>query len=151
VPHQKVTSQWIVQRCLFVISVMPAVLDKRCNSGLSCSSPQTDIAPKCSMFCAFNTLFHIINTWCVSILLKDADISCTSNSVQICTAGSQPLLRALRLAQNNDNMFQQADCIHSLVFILWPKPYSICNPLLSYSKHCLCCSQSPKKACPKCP
>jgi hypothetical protein len=28
--------------------------------GLSCSSKQTDIAPKFSMFCALNTSFHII-------------------------------------------------------------------------------------------
>jgi hypothetical protein len=58
--------------------------------------------------------------------------------VHIRTAGCQPLLRALRFAQHNNNMFQQADCIQSLVFILWPKPHSICHPLLSYSEHCLC-------------
>jgi hypothetical protein len=57
--------------------------------------------------------------------------------VHICTAGCRPLLRALRFAQHN-NMFQQADCNHSLVFILWQKPHSICHPLLSCSKHCLC-------------
>jgi hypothetical protein len=34
-------------------------------------------------------------------------------------------------------MSQPADCIHILVFILWPKPHSICHPLSSFSKHCL--------------
>jgi hypothetical protein len=34
-------------------------------------------------------------------------------------------------------MFQPADCIHISVFILWPKPHSICHPLSSFSKHCL--------------
>jgi hypothetical protein len=73
----------------------------------------------------------------VRIFLKDRDINCTSNSVHFCTAGCQPLLRALRFAQHNNNMFQPADCLHSLVFILWPKPHSICRPLSSFSKHCL--------------
>jgi hypothetical protein len=57
----------------------------------------------------------------VRFLLKDADINCTSNCVCICSAGCQPLLRALRFAQHNNNMFQLADCIHSLALILWPK------------------------------
>jgi hypothetical protein len=35
-------------------------------------------------------------------------------------------------------MFQQSNCIHSLMFIVWPKPHSTCHPLLSCSKHCLC-------------
>jgi hypothetical protein len=70
--------------------------------------------------------------------LQDTDINCTSNSVHICTAGCQPLLRALRFAQQNNTVFQQADCIHTLVFILWPKAHSTCHSLLSCSKHCLC-------------
>jgi hypothetical protein len=73
----------------------------------------------------------------VRIPLKDRDINCTSNSVHICTAGCQPLLRALRFAQQNNNMFQPTDFIHSSVFIVWPKPHSICHPLSSFSKHCL--------------
>jgi hypothetical protein len=73
----------------------------------------------------------------VRILLKDRDINCTSNSVHICTAGCQPLLRALRFVQHNNNMFQPAECIYIVVFILWPKPHSICPPLSSFSKHCL--------------
>jgi hypothetical protein len=80
----------------------------------------------------------------VIFLLKDTDINCTSYSVQVCTSWCQPHQRALRFAQHNNNIFQQADCMHSLFSILWPKPHSICHPLnkkktlLSNSKQCLC-------------
>jgi hypothetical protein len=36
-----------------------------CNEGLSCSSKQTDIVPKFSMFCAFNTPFYVIILVCL--------------------------------------------------------------------------------------
>jgi hypothetical protein len=111
------------------------------QQNLSSTSKQTDIAPNFSMLCALNTPVHTITlvyiVYLLRLHLKDTDINCASNSVHICTAPCQPLLQALRFPQHN-NMFQQADCIHSLVFILWPKPHSICHPLLSYSKPCLC-------------
>jgi hypothetical protein len=107
----------------------------KANEGLSCSGKQTDIAAKLSMFCALNTPFHIINFLACENPSQDTDINCTSNSVHICTAGCQPLLRALRFAQHN--MFQQAACMFSLLFTLWPEPHSICPPLSRYSKHCL--------------
>jgi hypothetical protein len=85
----------------------------------------------------FSLSFHFAcEKFSLRILLKDTDINCMSNSLHIWIAGCLPLLRALRFAQHN-NMFQQADCTHSLVLILWPKPNSICHPLSSYSKHCL--------------
>jgi hypothetical protein len=65
-------------------------------------------------------------------LLNGTDINCTSNSVHICTAGHQPLLRAPRFAQrhhhhnNNRNDFEFKQVENSLVFNLLPKPHSIC-------------------------
>jgi hypothetical protein len=86
----------------------------------------------------------------VRFLLKDRDINCTRNSVNIYTAGCQPLLRALRFAQHN-NMLQQADCIHSLVFMLWPKlvqSATHCHP--SASTVCLTCTfAGPQNSLPK--
>jgi hypothetical protein len=93
------------------------------NKGLGCSRKQTDIAPKISMFCALNAPFLLIISVRLRFVLKDTDINGTSNSVHICTAWSLPLLRALRFPQHNNMMFQQADCIHSLVFILWRNPH----------------------------
>jgi hypothetical protein len=87
----------------------------------------------------------------VRILLKDRDINCTSNSVHICTAGCQPLLRALRFSLHNNNMFQPAESIYIFVFILWPKPHSICHPLCSSaSTVCLTCTfAEPQNSLPK--
>jgi hypothetical protein len=47
-------------------------------------------------------------------------------------------------------MSQPADCIHILVFILWPKPHSICHTLPSFSKHCLSADfAEPQNSLPK--
>jgi hypothetical protein len=95
------------------------------------------LRPKFPYFLLLKPQFAL--SFCVAcgILLKDPDINCTSISVHIFTAGCQPLLRALRFAQHNNNMFQQAHYMHGLVFILWPKPRSNCHPLSSFSKQCL--------------
>jgi hypothetical protein len=69
--------------------------------------------------------------------------------VHICTAGCQPLLRALRFAQHNNNMFQPADCIHTLVFILNCIQFATpCRP--SASTVCLTCTfAEPQNSLPK--
>jgi hypothetical protein len=87
----------------------------------------------------------------VRFLLKDGDINCTSNSVQFCTAGRQPLLLALRFSQHNNNMFQQADCIHSLVYVVAKSSFNlpptvVLQQALSVRR---ARSQGPKTACPK--
>jgi hypothetical protein len=98
------------------------------NKGLSCSSKQTDISLKFfHVLCSSNPSSHYHFILPVRFLLKDTYINCTRNSVHICTAGCQPLLRALRLAQQ-DNMFQQADCIHILA--------SCGQNLIQFTTHC---------------
>jgi hypothetical protein len=71
--------------------------------------------------------------------------------VHICTAGCQPLLRALRFAQHN-SMFQQADCIHSLVSILATTIQYATHCCLTESTVCaICMFAEPQTVCPKMP
>jgi hypothetical protein len=73
-----------------------------------------------------------------------------SNSLYIRTAGCQPLLQTLSFAQHRHNMFQQADYMHSLVLILWPKPHSICPCCPAASTVCVTFTfAEPQKSLPK--